>query len=152
MKLQIERPYVEDMVDEFPALAVLKEQLRFGSRIEVPLMQLSKPELDFLVGLYQLAGSDMQGRAAQLLTLQQALSDNGERFAAEDLEMVVPAIVRYLLEDAIRGWLFNVNVSARPLAYVVTRLDYIPASNDETGKVYVELKANAKAALANVTL
>jgi len=34
----------------------------------------------------------------------------------------------------------------------VTRLDYTPQSNDETGKVYIELKANAKAALANVTL
>jgi hypothetical protein len=152
MKLQIEQPFVEALADEFPALAALKEQLRFGNRIEIPASRLAKPELDFLVGLYRLAGPEMHGRAAQLLTLQRALSDEGERFTAEDLEMVVPALARYLVADALRGWLFNVNAAARPLAYVVARLDYIPASNDETGKVYVELKANAKAALANVIL
>lgn len=152
MKLQIEQPFVEAMADEFPALAELKEQLRFGNRIEIPVSRLAKPELDFLVGLYRLAGPEMHGRAAQLLTLQRAMSDDGERFAADDLEMVVPALARYLVADALRGWLFNVNAAARPLAYVVARLDYIPASNDETGKVYVELKANAKAALANVIL
>ena len=152
MKLQIERPYVEAMVDEFPALVALKEQLRFGNRIEVPVSQLAGAELDFLVGLYQLAGPEMHGRAAQLLTLQRALKDESVRFSAEDLEAVVPAIARYLLTDAVRGWLFNVNVSGKPLAYVVTRLDYTPQSNDETGKVFIELKANAKATLANVTL
>jgi hypothetical protein len=64
----------------------------------------------------------------------------------------VPAIASYLLLDAIRGWLFNVNAAGKPLAYLVTRLDYTPQSNDETGKVYIELKANAKAMLANITL
>lgn len=152
MKLQIEQPYVDAMVNEFPALVTLKEQLRFGNRIEVALSQLAGAELDFLVGLYQLAGPQMHGRAAQLLTLQRALKDQGIKFTAEDLEALVPAIARYLLADAIRGWLFNVNVSGKPLAYVVTRLDYIPQSNDETGKVFIELKANAKATLANVTL
>jgi len=152
MKLQIERPYVEAMVDAFPALVALKEQLRFGNRIEVLVSQLAGAELDFLVGLYQLAGPEMHGRAAQLLTLQRALKDESVRFSAEDLEAVVPAIARYLLTDAVRGWLFNVNVSGKPLAYVVTRLDYTPQSNDETGKVFIELKANAKATLANVTL
>lgn len=99
MKLQIERPYVEAMVDEFPALVALKEQLRFGNRIEVPVSQFAKAELDFLVSLYQLAGPEMHGRAAQLLTLQRALNDEGVRFSANDLEAVVPAIARYLLAD-----------------------------------------------------
>jgi len=139
-------------VDEFPALAALREQLRFGNQVEIPVSQLAKAELDFLVGLYQLAGPEMHGRAAQLLTLQRALDDEGVRFKAEDLEAIVPAIARYLLADALRGWLFNVNAAGKPLAYVVTRLDYTPQSNDETGKVYIELKANAKAALANVAL
>lgn len=148
----MKRPYAEAIVDKFPSLAALKEQLRFGNLIEIPVSQLAKPELDFLVGLYQLAGPEMRGRAAQLLTLQRALNDDGVRFKAEDLEAIVPAIAGYLLVDAIRGWLFNVNAAGKPLAYVVTRLDYTPQSNDETGKVHIELKANAKAALANVTI
>ena len=152
MKIQIERTYAEAIVDKFPALIALKEQLRVGNHIEVPVSQLAKAELDFLVSLYQLAGPEMHGRAAQLLTLQRALNDDGERFKAEDLEAIVPAIAEYLLQDAIRGWLFNVNAAGKPLAYLVTRLDYTPQSNDETGKVYIELKANAKATLANVNI
>jgi len=150
MKLQIAQPYVEAMVDEFPALAVLKEQLRFGNSIEIPVGRLASNELEFLVGLYRLAGPSMHGRAAQLLTLQRALHDEGHVFQADDLEAVLPAIARYLLAGAIRGWLFHVNVAGKPLAYVVARLDYTPSTNDDTGKVFLELKAHAKASLANV--
>ncbi|HYE35551.1 ATP-binding protein [Methylocaldum sp.] len=152
MKLQIERPYIEAMVEEFPGLAPLKEQLRFGNRIEVPFQQLSNSELAFLGNLYRQAGPDMQARAAQLATLQKAMNDDGVRFAAEDLEMMVPAIARYLATDALRGWLFTANVASRPLPYVITRLDYTPASNDEIGKVFIELKANAKGSIATHTI
>jgi hypothetical protein len=152
MKLHIERPYIEAMVEEFPDLAPLKEQLRFGNRVEVPFQQLSGPVLAFLGDLYRRAGPDMRARAAQLATLQQAMNDDGVRFAAEDLEMLLPAIARHLAEDGIRGWLFTANVAGRPLPYVITRLDYTPASNDEIGKVFIELKANAKGALASNTL
>ena len=43
--------------------------------------------------------------------------------------------------------MFTASVAGRPLPYVVTRLDYTPPSNDETGRVFVELKANAKGAI-----
>ncbi|MEJ2553109.1 MAG: ATP-binding protein [Gammaproteobacteria bacterium] len=152
MKLQIEQAYVEAMIDEFPALAHLKGQLRLGNKVEISFSHLSDPELNFLKGLYQQAGPDMQARAAQLSTLQQALNDDGIRFNAPDLERLLPAIVRYLIADAIRGWLFTASVAAKPLPYVITRLDYIPDSNDETGKVLIELKANAKGALITATL
>ena len=45
MKLQIERPYFEAMVTSFPGLASLREQLRFGDRVEVAFGQLRKPNL-----------------------------------------------------------------------------------------------------------
>jgi len=51
------------MVDAFPALATLNEQLRFGNSIEIPVSRLAKAELEFLVGLYPLAGPDMHGRS-----------------------------------------------------------------------------------------
>jgi hypothetical protein len=60
MKLQIERQYVEAMVNEFPGLAALKDQLRFGNKAEVPFKQLSNTELSFLQVLYRDAGT--QGR------------------------------------------------------------------------------------------
>ena len=40
---------------------------------------------------------------------------------------------------------------SRP-GYAVTRLDYTPPSNDETGRVFIELKANAKGAIPSTTL
>jgi len=57
MKLQIARKYVEAMVDEFPGLAALKDQLRFGNKAEVPFRQLSNTELSFLQVLYQKDGT-----------------------------------------------------------------------------------------------
>ena len=40
MKLHLERPHVEALVGAFPRLAWLQEQLRFGHRAEVGLLQL----------------------------------------------------------------------------------------------------------------
>ncbi|MHB9119804.1 MAG: AAA family ATPase [Burkholderiales bacterium] len=152
MKLQIERPYVEALLKEFPGLASLKEQLRFGNKVEAPFSQFSRNELDFLGDLYRQAGPDMRARAAQLATLRKAMNGDGARFEAGELEMVLPAIARYLAADAIRGWLFTASVTSKPLPYVVVRLDYVPDSNDETGKVFIELKANAKGVIATASI
>lgn len=46
----------------------------------------------------------------------------------------------------------SVDITGKPLAYVVTRLDFTPPSEEETGKIFVELKANAKARMATATL
>ena len=148
IKVEIERPFIEAMIEEFPDLIALKEQLRFGDKVEVAFSQLSDAQLGALGNLYRQAGPGMQVRAAQLSTLRQALKDSGVRFGANDLEMVLPAIVRYLLTDAIRGWVFTANVATKPLPYVITRLDFTPASNDEAARLFIELKANAKGALA----
>jgi hypothetical protein len=140
------------MVTSFPDLAPLKEQLRFGDKVEVAVSQLSSAELTFLQDLYRQAGPAMQARSAQIATLQRAFSDKGMRFTAEDLESVLPGIARYLVANAIRGWMFTASAASRPLPYVVTRLDYTPPSNDETGRVFIELKANAKGAITTTTL
>jgi hypothetical protein len=153
MNLQIERPYIEAMISEFPRLAPLREELRFGNKVTTSLQRLSNAELGFLGKLYREAGPAMRTRAAQLATLQQALDGSGQRFSAEDdLETLMPAIARYLATDARHGWLFRINIGEKPLAYVITRLDYVAPSNDETGKVFIELKANAKGTLATATV
>ena len=152
MNLQIERPQLEAMIAAFPRLAPLEAQLRFGQRVTLPVAQLSGDELGFLAELYREAGPDMRMRAAQLATLQQAFDCHGKRFIEDDdLEMLMPAIARFLSTDAARGWLFRVNVADKPLAYVVTRIDFVAASNDESGKLILELKANAKGTLATAT-
>ena len=77
MKLQIEQPYVDALVDAFPGLASLKEQLKFGNKVEVMFSQLSDTEVSFLGNLYQAAGPEMRARAAQLATLQAAMNNDG---------------------------------------------------------------------------
>jgi hypothetical protein len=152
MKLTLERAHAEALAAAIPELADLREQLRFGNRAEVAFSRLSEPALDLLEARYRQGSPDLQARAAQLATLRQAMADDGERFDADNLEMLLPAIARYLVTDARRGWLFSAGVTGKPLAWVVTRLDFTPPSDEETGKVLIELKANARARMANTTI
>jgi hypothetical protein len=153
MKLQLDRPHVLALTERFPHLASLQDQLRFGHRVEVHYQQLSLAELSFVGNLYQAGGAAWQGRHAQLQTLLIALNEPGERFGAtDDLETLLPALARYLIRDARRGWLFQANVAGKPLAWVVTRLDYVVASSEETGKVMIELKAQAKSGVISHVL
>jgi len=152
MKLQIERPYAEALFEAFPTLETLKDQLRFGNHVEVTFNQLSTTELAFLQNLYQQAGPDMQGHAALIATLQKAVNDESPRFGADDLEKLLPAIAEYLVSDAQRGWLFRANTSAKPIAYVVTRLDYTPPGEEEAGRILLELKANSRGKIDVETL
>jgi len=152
MKLHIERPYVEAMLAAFPDLSLLEEQLRFGNRAEVTFNQLSASELSYLHDLYKEGGPGTRGRAAQIATLQQALNDDSERFGADDLERVLPAIAQYLLDGGERGWLFRATSSAKPIAYVITRLDYTPPGEEEAGRILMELKANSRGKVAVETL
>ena len=88
MKLQIERQYVEALVDEFPTLSALKDQLRFGNKAEIAFRKLNSTELSFLKDLYEKAGPDMQGQAAQISTLQKAMNEDTFRFSEDDLEQL----------------------------------------------------------------
>ncbi|MGL4407224.1 MAG: AAA family ATPase [Zoogloea sp.] len=144
MKLQLDKPHVEALVAAYPRLAWLKEQLRFGSRAELGLMQLEPDEMRLLEVLFEAGGPGLRAQAAQISTLRQALGADSLRFEAEDLEMLVPHLARHLADGAIRGWLFSTQTAGKPTAYVVTRLDFTPAVNDEIGKVLIELKANSR--------
>ncbi len=150
MKLQIERPYIESLVETFPHLISLKDQLRFGSKAEVFYQQLAAHEWRFLHDQYQASGA--QSQAALLAALQIALHDGGKRYEAEQLEMLLPALTRYLIDEAIRGWLFHVDINGRTRAYLITRLDYTPPGEEEVGRILIELKANSKGKIEIETL
>ena len=145
MKLYIERAHAEALAASFPELARFHDQLRFGDKVEVEAFRLPRPALDMLHRLYAEAGPRMRLRAAQLQTLISALHGEGRRFGKADLEELLPAIVRLLLAHGTRGWLFTLQYTMRPLPYVITRLDYTPATNDDAGRIFMEVKANAKA-------
>ena len=69
MKLQLERKTVEALTGQFPRLASLKEQLRFGNKAEAAFSLFTNDEVSFLHNLYEEAGPDFRARAAQLATL-----------------------------------------------------------------------------------
>lgn len=152
MKISIARPHAEALLQAFPRLEFLREQLRFGNRVEIGFDRLEDGELDLLLDLYRQGDGELRAQAAQMATLRTALAQGGHRFDADELEMAVPAIARYLAEGATRGWMFSAAITGKPLAYVVTRLDFTPPSEEETGKIFVELKANARGRLATATL
>ena len=152
MKVSIERGHFEALLAEFPRLQPWAAQLRFGNRVEMAFADLHDAELAQLVAPYQAGGVTLRAQAAQLLTLQQALAAGGARFGEDELDALAPALAHYLIDGALRGWLFSAQITSKPLAYVVSRLDYTPPSEDETGKVFIELKANSRARLATVTV
>ena len=153
MKLRIERSHAHTLAAEFPELAALTDQLRFGAHAEVRMQQLAPGALDRLGQLWRDGSANQNRRAAQLHSLRKVLHDDaGERFTAQTLEQVVPAFVSYIAAEARCGWLFSADTDSQPLAWCPTRIDYTPASNDETDKVYIELKANAKAGVIMQTI
>jgi len=154
MKLQLDRPHVLALAEQFPELGNgLQDQLRFGHRIELLSRGLPIEALEFLAQLYEDAGQALLGRAAQLRGLVAALRADAPRFGADDaLENALPALVRYLATGAERGWLFAANVAGKPLAWVPTRVDFVIGSSEDLGKVMVELKANARGALVSQSL
>lgn len=143
MKLHIERRHIEPLTQEFPNLVSLKEQLRFGNKVEVFYSQLTIDEWQFLYELYQ-QENVMQNQAALLITIKNALYKDTQRYEAEQLEMLLPNIVHYLIENAQRGWLFHVDIKGKTRAYLITRIDFTPPSEEETGRIVIELKANSK--------
>ena len=153
MKLQLDRPHVLALTERFPDLVGLRDQLRFGHRIELRSRQLPAPALTFLADLFSARESTLSGRAAQLRGLVDSMDGTAHRFQpGEPLESVLPALVRFLSEGTERGWLFAVNVDGKPLPWVPTRIDYVSGSSEELGKILVELKAHARASLVSHSL
>lgn len=152
MNIRIERVHAEALAEAFTDLATFKDQLRFEDRVEIAAERLPREALAMLGEFYANAGPAMQPHAAQITTLIKVLHGDGRCFRPEDLEDVLPAIARHLVTHGTRGWLFSMHVAGRPLPYVITRLDYTPPTHDEAGRVFIELKANAKATVMTAVL
>lgn len=64
----------------------------------------------------------------------------------------MPALAEFLINDTIRGWLFKANRSGKPIAYLVSRIDFTPPGEEETGRILIDLKANAMGKISSVNL
>lgn len=152
MRLHLDQELAQALAHQFPRLNGVLEQLKFGPRVEIDALQLTAEERAFLIRTMNTYGPSQAEKARFLDAMNEVLSQVVKPLEPEDLETLVPEIVRYLSKPGGRGWLFNTQLASRPMPYVVTRLDYAPASNDEAGRVFLELKANAKGSIATHTL
>ncbi|MGD0958485.1 MAG: ATP-binding protein [Methylomonas sp.] len=152
MKLHIERRYVEHLIETFPHLRNLQEQLRLGNKAEVFYRQLEPSEWQYLQQLYQAAGAEMQKQATLLSSLHSAHQTTQERYTSDNLEQLLPAITRYLIDNAERGWLFHADAKGRTSAYLIARIDYTPPGEEEAGRIIIDLKANSRGKIVNETL
>jgi ATPase family associated with various cellular activities (AAA) len=144
MKLTIEKRHLEPLLTIHPRLDFLSEHLRLGNKAQIVFDQLKYDELASLANIYQKAGESFQPQFALLNALYSALKKERPRFESEHLEKLLPEIAAYLLENALRGWLFQVQPSGRTQAYLITRIDYTPPGEEEAGRILIDLKANSK--------
>lgn len=152
MKLSINRAAYLHWVKNCPSYEYLTEQLQFSARVEIDCNRLNDAERDHLHNSFSALGQQASNEARAFGLWRQVMGQELTRYAADEMEMMVPALARYLAEGAQRGWLFSGVFSGQPAAWVVTRLDFTPPTSDETGKIILELKANSKAKLATHTM
>ena len=145
MKLIVERLVVESLVDSFPDHAHLLAQPRFSNRVEVGLDSLKPDAIAHLHDLVQKhGGTPIRGQDEQLANLVRVFQDQGKTFGPDDLEELAGALAIFLVKNCIRGWLFRMNPGGKPEPFLITRLDFTPAGEEEAGRVILELKANSR--------
>lgn len=152
MKILIEKQFLSSFISEHPRHQNLQDQLRLSNRVQIDFDQLSSSETSTLIKQYADAGPSMHTQVLLLKALDRILDSSAQRYAPEQLEMLLPEIAHYLLEGAIRGWLFHVEANTRQLAYLITRLDYTPPGEEEAGRILLDLKANSRSKIAHETL
>lgn len=152
MKLVFERELVEAFVVDFPERAGLLAQARFSDRIEIGLSALAADEIARLHDLATAGNRPATPRLDQLAAFARAAAEDGPRFGPDDLDRLAPALALRLVEGARRGWLFRADPAGRPMPWLVTRLDYTPPAEEESGRIILELKANSRGRIAVETL
>ncbi len=152
MKLTIERSIAEAWAAIHPGLEGMLSQLRFSNRVEIGLGALAGDELASLHRLTAAAPHAHRAQIDQLANLARVSAEPGAVFGPDDLPRLASALAVTLVDGALRGWLFRLNPAGRPLPFLVSRLDYTPPGDEESGRILIELKANTRGAVAQETL
>lgn len=122
---------------ECPLAQRLSEHGLTYGKIVVPSWLLDPPSQQILYGLAR----EEKNRALmfQLIALRNILNDQ-ERLVVPYLDMLVPALVSYIMRDAIDGWLYKRNKDGVLLPWLVHRIDYVEPAADGVGRPFVILR------------
>lgn len=147
MNLKLERHIAQDLFVNHPDLRCWENQLKLSSRVEIPFSAFDVQHLNTLVDLYQ---DSSPGKSALLLSLQKSRGSLEIDF--ENLEQLLPLFIDYLLTNSHYGWLFRLDGAGSLLPYVVSRIDFTPAGQEEQARILIELKANSQGKLATAQI
>jgi len=133
-----------------PAWRRLEEQLRLSQRLELALEHFDAASLGTLIEVFR--EQDLPAaRIAALDALRPAVADEGPAFGEGDFEALLPALLGRLAEGR-HGWLFQLDGQGRATPWLVARIDYTPAGNEERARLVLDLKANSCGKLAHHSL
>jgi len=144
--------HIRELTTKFPELAHLQKQLKFGKRAEVSLQSLSTAQLQHLSQLYEQDDKSTPLQTGQITAIYNAIAASDVKFDEGQLEDVFLSLAEFLFENCINGWLYKFNTAGRPLPYLISRIDFTPPSEDETGKIFLDLTANTMARVDTVTV
>ena len=142
MKLKLEPNIAKTLFVNYPNLRQWENQLKLSTRVEIPFTAFEIEHLQALADLYQ---DINQGKHALLTSLHQSRTLSSTVF--ESLEDVLPVLIEYLLTNIQHGWLFKLDGGGTLLPYVISRIDFNPAGQEEQARIIIELKANSRGKL-----
>lgn len=143
MLLQIQAPHLKHLIKTFPELDHLTEQLKLSTHCRVPASQLSHSQRDAYLRLVSDDQPSNSANLAQLAALQDALQAPSASFSEGELEQFLVKLAEYLIQSKGRGWLFKAREDGKLSPWLVSRIDYMPAGEEEAARIAVELKANS---------
>lgn len=143
MLLQIQEEHLKQLVSRFPELDHLNEQLKLSTHCRVQATQLSHVQRGEYLDLVSAAATSDSRQLAQLVALHEALQEDQAVFAEGQLEDFLVKLVDYLIHSGGRGWLFKAREDGKLSPWLVTRIDYMPAGEEEAARIMIEVKANS---------
>ncbi len=143
MLLKLERNIAKPLFENHPDLRNWETQLNLSSRVEIPFAEFNSEQLQTLIDLYSVINP---GKTALLQALRDGSSNHNHK--CSDLEFLLPEMIRYLLDQSERGWLFRLDGGGSLLPYAITRIDFSAAGQEEQARILIELKANSRGKLS----
>ncbi|MGB0683358.1 MAG: AAA family ATPase [Magnetovibrionaceae bacterium] len=147
-KVSINRNVAVELMAAFPALEVYADQLKIANRIEIDYEALEPDQLTALAEIWSKNG-EATGPVALLSALAETLAFKPEPYGPDDFETLVADLVEYVSTGPGRGWLFRLDQSGVLKPFVASRVDYTPASGDDSARLVLELRANSCGKLAH---
>ena len=132
--VEVSTEILSRMIKKFPDLEEFRDDLRYRGTVDLTIRMLSIPHMEYLVELLKENGDS--GQAGHITGFLNVIRSPRE-VKVSNLQKAEPAIVQWLRNSAIRGWIFSID-SERP--ELVTNIEYYESEKDSPAHVRVSTK------------